>query len=148
MILLLSPAKSFFKSDEFHEECPYFLNMSLGLIKKLRLFSAEEIQKKMDISADLASEVVQYYKDFGKKKYCAIYSYNGYAYKALDPLSLNKEDMDYMRFHLYIISGLYGLVRPFDGISFYRLEMQEKMIGNLYHFWGKIIWGTTICHSF
>jgi len=139
MILLLSPAKSFFKSDEFHEECPYFLNMSLGLIKKLRLFSAEEIQKKMDISADLAHEVVQYYKDFGKKKYCAVYSYNGYAYKALDPLSLNREDMDYMRFHMYIISGLYGLVRPFDGISFYRLEMQEKMIGNLYHFWGKKI---------
>ena len=139
MILLLSPSKTFVRSEEFHEECPYFMNQSIGLIRKLKVFTAEEIQKKMNISADLAQDVVQYHQEFGKKKSCAIYSYAGYAYKAFDALSLNQEDLNYLRFHLYIISGLYGLVRPFDGISFYRLEMQETIVGNLYHFWGKKI---------
>ena len=139
MILLLSPSKTFVKNEEFHEECPYFLNQSIGLIRKLKLFSSEELQNKMKISSDLAQDVKTYYQNFGMKKYCAIYSYNGYLYKALDVNTLTKEDLDYMRHHLYIISGLYGLVRPFDGISFYRLEMQDKIVGNLYHYWGKKI---------
>ena len=42
--------------------------------------------------------------------------------------------------HLYIISGFYGLLRPFDGVTPYRLEMQAKLSVNgkkdLYAFWG------------
>ena len=139
MILLLSPSKTFSKSEEFHEECPYFMNQSIGLMRKLKSFTVEDLQKKMKISAELANDVVQYHHEFGKKKSCAIYSYAGYAYKAFDVTSLIQEDLDYLRFHMYILSGLYGLVRPFDGISFYRLEMQETIVGNLYHFWAKKI---------
>ncbi len=139
MILLLSPSKTFSKSEEFHEECPHFMNQSIGLMRKLKSFTAEDLQKKMKISLELAQDVVQYHHEFGKKKSCAIYSYAGYAYKAFDASSLTREDLDYLRFHMYIISGLYGLVRPFDGISFYRLEMQEIIVGNLYHFWAKKI---------
>ncbi len=38
------------------------------------------------------------------------------------------------------LSGFYGILRPFDGISPYRLELQAKVrtdfCGNLYQFWG------------
>lgn len=45
--------------------------------------------------------------------------------------------------HLRILSGLYGLLRPFDGISPYRLEMGYRIkVGdhaNLYRYWASSI---------
>ena len=45
--------------------------------------------------------------------------------------------------HLRILSGLYGILRPFDGISPYRLEMGYRLprgrYANLYRFWGASI---------
>lgn len=42
--------------------------------------------------------------------------------------------------HLRILSGFYGVLRPFDAVSPYRLEMQAKLPTakgkNLYDFWG------------
>ncbi|WP_242623717.1 peroxide stress protein YaaA [Intestinimonas massiliensis (ex Afouda et al. 2020)] len=32
--------------------------------------------------------------------------------------------LDYVREHLHILSGFYGLLQPFDGVRPYRLEMQ------------------------
>ena len=48
--------------------------------------------------------------------------------------------LDYLREHLRILSGFYGLLRPFDGVTPYRLEMQAKLSvdghRDLYEFWG------------
>ena len=48
--------------------------------------------------------------------------------------------LDYLREHLRILSGFYGLLRPFDGVTPYRLEMQAKLAvdgcRDLYQFWG------------
>ena len=45
-----------------------------------------------------------------------------------------------MESHLCILSGFYGLLRPFDGVTPYRLEMQAKLsvkgCRDLYDFWG------------
>ena len=45
--------------------------------------------------------------------------------------------------HLRILSGFYGILRPFDGVTPYRLEMQAKLpVGeakDLYGFWGSRI---------
>ena len=42
--------------------------------------------------------------------------------------------------HLRILSGFYGLLRPFDGVVPYRLEMQAQLVvgtyRDLYAFWG------------
>ena len=46
----------------------------------------------------------------------------------------------YIREHLRILSGFYGLLRPFDGVTPYRLEMQARLSvdgkKDLYAFWG------------
>ena len=45
-----------------------------------------------------------------------------------------------MQEHLRILSGFYGLLRPFDGVRAYRLEMQAKLKikgqRDLYGYWG------------
>ena len=46
----------------------------------------------------------------------------------------------YIQEHLRILSGFYGILKPFDGVTPYRLEMQAKLrVGerrDLYDFWG------------
>ena len=39
--------------------------------------------------------------------------------------------MHYIQEHLRILSGFYGIVKPFDGVTPYRLEMQAKLMGEV-----------------
>ena len=57
-----------------------------------------------------------------------------------NPGVMEAAHLDYLREHLRILSGFYGLLRPFDGVTPYRLEMQAKLVvggcRDLYQFWG------------
>ncbi len=70
----------------------------------------------------------------------AILSYEGIQYQCMAPGVFEEKHFAYIGEHLRIISGLYGLLRPFDGVTPYRLEMQANLsVGdhkNLYAFWG------------
>ena len=54
---------------------------------------------------------------------------------------LAEEEFNYVKSHLKILSGFYGVLNPFDGVVPYRLEMQAKLKvdnnKNLYEFWGR-----------
>ncbi len=56
------------------------------------------------------------------------------------PGVFQNEELAYLQQHLRILSGFYGLLRPLDGVTPYRLEMQGKLQGlgfkSLYQFWG------------
>ena len=71
----------------------------------------------------------------------ALWTYKGDVYKGVRANHLTRGDADWAQQHIVIASGLYGLVRPFDGIQSYRLEMKSALkIGrsdNLYTFWGE-----------
>jgi cytoplasmic iron level regulating protein YaaA (DUF328/UPF0246 family) len=59
----------------------------------------------------------------------------------LDFASLSKKEMELAQDQLRILSGMYGLLRPFDLMYPYRLEMGTKWAvtpkqKNLYAFWG------------
>ena len=70
----------------------------------------------------------------------AIYAFKGDVYSGLDAESIDEDKFDYLQNSLRIISGYYGLLRPFDQILPYRLEMGTKLENengnNLYKFWG------------
>ena len=55
------------------------------------------------------------------------------------PEVLEDEALRYLSKHLLILSGFYGLLRPFDTIVKYRLEMQSKIPFSLYDFWGSAL---------
>ena len=75
----------------------------------------------------------------------AIFAYDGIQYKSISPESISKDGIEFLNDHLRIISGLYGILRPFDMIDEYRLEMQTKVKvnekANLYSFWDGSISG-------
>ena len=52
----------------------------------------------------------------------AILSYEGIQYQYMAPRVMETAQLDYLQEHLRILSGFYGLLRPLDGVTPYRLE--------------------------
>jgi len=56
------------------------------------------------------------------------------------PGVFTEQAFQYVQEHLRILSGFYGILKPFDGVTPYRLEMQAKLRAgeskNLYDYWG------------
>lgn len=73
----------------------------------------------------------------------AVFSYIGIQFRSMAPEVMDADALEWLQGHLWILSALYGCVRPFDAVQPYRLEMGAKLaIGparNLYDFWGESI---------
>ena len=73
----------------------------------------------------------------------AIISYSGIQYQYMAPDLFTAEALAYLQKNARILSGLYGVLRPFDGVWPYRLEMKNKVLGfrepNLYKYWGETL---------
>lgn len=148
MILFISPAKTFRKTTETNNQHPMFMDEAETLLNKLKTLSPKTLEHKMKISKKVADQTYHYYQTFGEKASSAIYTYFGHQYKYIYPEGLTDQQIADMNQRLYIMDGLYGLLRPLDQISFYRLEMQDKTIRNLYRYWTpKIISYLNTCHK-
>lgn len=147
MKILISPAKSLnFESDlptqNFSEAS--FLKESRqinGVLKKLK---PNDLSKLMDISDKLAElnwERNQSWKTpfTTNNSRPAIYAFDGEVYTGIDAYTLPTDKMEDLQNRLFILSGLYGLLKPLDLVQAYRLEMGTSIaIGeskNLYFFW-------------
>ena len=151
MIILLSPAKSLDENPSPIQDQSqiYFPKEAATIVRNLKKMKANDLQSLMKISEKLAVENYLRYQHFDFKNYNfdtakqAILMFKGAAYIGLDATSLTKEDLDFAQNHLRMLSGLYGILRPYDMIQPYRLEMGTKYpIGqykNLYQFWGNKI---------
>src|SRR5690606_26390064 len=100
--------------------------------------------KLMGISKELAEMNAERYlnwkpKPTKKKSLQAVLAYKGEVYRGLDAESLSEEAQDYLNQNLFILSGLYGILRPSDRVMLYRLEMGSQLNvrenKNLYGFW-------------
>lgn len=56
----------------------------------------------------------------------ALISYEGIQYQYMAPAVFSEKEWDYVQENLRILSGFYGVLKPFDGVTPYRLEMQAK----------------------
>ena len=78
--------------------------------------------------------------DIARRISPAVMSYHGIQYQSMAPEVMDAAQLDWLQNHLWILSGLYGCVRPFHGVSPYRLEMGAKLAvddaPDLYAFWG------------
>ena len=146
MIVVLSPAKKLNEEQQSLDNCtvPVFVEDSEKLIKPLRKYSAKKLSKLMGISSALSDLNVERYANWGldhtKNVNPAVLTFNGEVYAGLDAVSFSKKEKDYAQTNLRILSGLYGLLKPYDLVHPYRLEMGTKLkVGrknNLYEFWG------------
>ena len=147
MLSLLSPAKSldFESSTPAHTGSDLLFNKeALCINKELRKRSRSDLMELMHISEALADLNLERNRSFdledeALERRAAIFAFDGDVYKGLDAYSLSEQDLNYAQGSLLILSGLYGLLRPFDSILPYRLEMGTKInianAKNLYGFW-------------
>lgn len=120
---------------------PKFISQAEFLNAKLKQLRPIDLQEMMEISPKLADENWQRNQDWKsepkKLGISAGYAFTGEVYRGLDILSLDEKAVAYLQKHLYILSGLYGILRPLDKILPYRLEMGRTFPDglSLYEFW-------------
>lgn len=108
----------------------------------LQTLSADQLQSVMSISAPLSYKVhdaLTTWNTTADQQALAIDSFVGDIYSGLRASMLSKADRDYAQQTLRILSGLYGVLRPYDGVRPYRLEMGYRLLDepfrNLYSYW-------------
>ena len=144
MKIIISPAKKMnVNTDDFPvDKLPVFIDDTRILcetIQKLSYAEAKALWKCNDKLAKLNYERFAG-MDLERALTPALLSYEGLQYQHMMPVVFTSSAMDYVREHLRILSGFYGVLSPFDGVTPYRLEMQAALSvggsGNLYEFWG------------
>ncbi len=147
MLAVISPAKKLDMALVAERDMtkPAFLDQAQELVEIARNLDAADLQKLMGISAKLAELNVTRFANYSENPAPgaikqAMYMFAGDTYTGLDAKTLDDDTVEYAQGHLRILSGLYGLLRPLDGIHPYRLEMGSKLASekgkNLYEFWG------------
>lgn len=146
MRLITSPSKT----QKFNgRACDTYTLPLLGhqtatLMARLKSLSKTEIATLMKTSAQLTESTAKMIKGFSQpfslqNSAQALFTLQGDAYKMLDAVNYSHEQLLYAQDHLFILSGLYGILRPLDLMQPYRLEMGCPLaVGdatNLYLFW-------------
>jgi cytoplasmic iron level regulating protein YaaA (DUF328/UPF0246 family) len=125
---------------------PALLDRAVELHDYLRTLSPRRLATVMELSPTLAGRVHQQIAAWSADpadQWPAVESFLGDIYSGLQVSGFTAADRTFAGRHLRILSGLYGILRPYDGISPYRLEMgyrlPDKKYSNLYTFWGRSV---------
>ncbi len=112
------------------------------LAAKVAQMSRPQLIHLMALSAKLADTTrvnAALWGQVDRPEIPAIYGFTGLVYKSLGASGFNAAERRDAQKRVRILSGLYGVLRPFDLIEAYRLEMGEKLsVGgykNLVEFW-------------
>ena len=147
MISILSPAKKL-NFDTMTRNCessqPRFKKEANKLATIASKLNSTELSKLMKISPNLAELNKKRFDQFletpslSQSKQAA-FAFAGDTYVGLSAEDINPEHDVFFQNNIRILSGIYGILRPFDLIQPHRLEMGSRLINdkgsNLYEFW-------------
>lgn len=144
MKIMISPAKKMNADRDSLEiqGIPGFLEDTKILMEAVKKLSFEEAKALWKCNEKLARLNYDRFHAMELEKMLtpAVLAYEGLQYQHMAPGVFTAEALNYIGEHLRILSGFYGVLLPFDGVTPYRLEMQAglavKGCKNLYEFWG------------
>lgn len=148
MKLIISPAKNMRPDTDTipHNALPCFIEQAEYLYRELRTMSRRELQALWRCSDDLTDrnmERLEAIPGLRAGLTPAVLAYQGIQYRYMAPGVFTDGEFAYIQEHLRILSGLYGVLRPLDGVVPYRLEMQARLETesgkDLYSYWGSKI---------
>lgn len=145
MKIILSPAKKM-NTDTDSLNCagmPEYLEQTERILEWMQSRSYGELKEMWGCSDKIAEQ--NFNRLTRMKLYAgltpAILSYEGIAFQYMAPAVFEEEQLRYVQEHLRILSAFYGVLRPLDGVTPYRLEMQTKAAvcgyKDLYALWGR-----------
>ena len=153
MRIIISPAKQM-REDTDTFGCsgvPVFIEKTEILMRWIQSLSYEEQKKLWACNDKIAWQNAERFEqmDLRRNLTPAILSYDGIQYTYMAPAVFEDGQFEYVQEHLRILSAFYGVVKPMDGVTPYRLEMGAKWTAsaaranalvagykNLYDFWG------------
>ncbi len=126
---------------------PAFLPEAERLTEDLRAMGRRELQRLWKTSDALTGKALDALDAWGPDgRAPAVLAYRGIQYTRMAPSVMTEGELAYLQGHLRILSGLYGVLRPFDAVAPYRLEMGARLAAgagwggcgcrDLYGFWG------------
>ena len=120
---------------------PFFQSKASYINSFLNTWSLSDLKKRMKLSDNLAKKSLLDIKEWNNEdnSHPSVLFYTGTAFKTMQPEKWTLDNISFAQKHLLILSGLYGVLKPFDLISSYRLEMGIKYsflpdYANLYNF--------------
>lgn len=152
MKIIISPAKKMNIDMETYAvlQMPEHLEMTLRIRDYMQSLSFSQAMTLWGCNEKIAR---LNFERFGKMELdrnltAAIVSYEGIQYQYMAPNVFTEKALRYIKEHLRILSGFYGVLRPFDGVVPYRLEMQAKVefdgARDLYELWGSRIYQSVL----
>lgn len=146
MLFIISPAKKMNVVDGAFpwRDLPVFVDRAEELACAVRALDYNQAKALWACSDALAALNFERFRTMDMRDEGrltpAVLAYEGIQYQHLAPGVMTCDQLVYVQHHLRILSGLYGVLRPLDGVVPYRLEMQAKLpvagARNLYGYWG------------
>lgn len=145
MRIILSPAKKMKEDTDSLAPVglPVYLEQTTEILSWLRGQSRENLQKLWKCNDKIAEQNFRRLEqmDLYGRLTSAILSYEGIAYQYMAPAVFEEGQLAYVQKNLRILSAFYGVLKPMDGVTPYRLEMQAKASINgqkdLYALWDR-----------
>lgn len=143
-VAIISPAKKMnvVDGEPRPTSVPRFLERTERLMRAVQALSYDEAKALWKCSDALALPNYERFAqmDLARDTSAAVAAYEGIQYQHLAARVMSDAQLAYLGEHLRILSGFYGVLRPFDGVVPYRLEMQARLATDgardLYAFWG------------
>ncbi|MFQ6791539.1 peroxide stress protein YaaA [Thomasclavelia sp.] len=148
MKIITTPAKKMTDDIAFlkPESQPVYLDKANEILAVLKQLDVKAVKRMLKCSDNIAKMAYQNYQlmDLNKNTVPAILAYQGIQYDYLAAHIMSYDDFAFMQEHLVILSGLYGVLKPLDGVVPYRLELNNYFkiadYASLYQFWNNKIY--------
>ena len=148
MKIIISPAKKMrVDNDTFVPlSKPAFLDKTEKIKEALIKMELPALQKLWECNDEIAELNFNRLRNMNLERNLtpAVFAYDGLQYQHIAPNVLDEAALDYLQKNLKILSGFYGILRAFDGVVPYRLEMQARFAcdgyKNLYAFWNNLLY--------
>lgn len=155
MRIIISPAKKMRVDEDTLDwyDLPVFLKDTNRLMEWIKSLSPKEAKELWNCNDKIAAQNYERFQTMNLKNRLtpAILSYEGIQYQYMAPAVFEDKMLEYVQKHLRILSGFYGVLKPMDGVTPYRLEMQAKTmvdgIDGLYDFWGSRLYEEVVDDS-
>ena len=155
MKIILSPAKKMIVDTDniAPVELPAFIDKTAEILSWMKSKSKEELKAIWKCNDKIAEQNVNRLEnmDLYNRLTPAVLAYEGIGFQYMAPAVFEIQQFEYLQNHLRILSAFYGILKPLDGVTPYRLEMQAKAeieeTTNLYDYWGDRLYHSVIDDS-
>ena len=155
MKIILSPAKKMITDTDSIAPVgmPEFIDKTTAILSCLKGKSKKELKAVWKCNDKILEQNCHRLENMNLYQMLtpAVLSYEGIAFQYMAPSVFEDRQFAYVQNHLRILSAFYGVLKPMDGVTPYRLEMQARVgIGdakNLYEYWGNLLYRSVIDDS-